>query len=85
MRPQRRVVQVNPLLHGIDGSRDIAASGVSYLFARTLDAKNVDLSPLGLVGALGDQQDKGEKKSLKGVNTLIEEEAISRGAPLEEC
>jgi len=74
-----RVVQVNPLLHGIDGSRDLAASGVSYLFARTLDAKNIDLSPLGLVGALGDQQDKGEKKSLKGVNTLIEEEATAAG------
>jgi len=73
------VVQVNPLLHGIDGSRDIAASGVSYFFAKTLDAKNVDLSPLGLVGALGDQQDKGEKKSLKGVNTLIEEEATAAG------
>ncbi len=74
-----RVVQVNPLLHGIDGSRDLAASGVSYFFARTLDAKNVDLSPLGLVGALGDQQDKGEKKSLKGVNTFIEEEATAAG------
>lgn len=74
-----RVVQVNPLLHGIDGSRDIAASGVSYFFAKTLDANNVDFSPLGLVGALGDQQDKGEKKSLKGINTLIEDEAIAAG------
>jgi single-stranded-DNA-specific exonuclease len=74
-----RIVQVNPLLHGIDGSRDIAASGVSYLFAKTLDPKNIDLAPLGLVGALGDQQDKGEKKSLKGVNTLIEDEAIAAG------
>lgn len=77
--PSPRVVQVNPLQHGIDGSRDIAASGVCYLFAKTLDAKNVDLAPLGLVGALGDQQDKGEKKSLKGVNTLIEEDATDAG------
>jgi len=74
-----RITQVNPLLHGIDGSRDIAASGVCYLFARTLDPHNVDLAPLGLIGALGDQQDKGEKKSLKGVNTLIEEEAKAAG------
>ena len=74
-----RVVQVNPHLHGIDGSRDIAASGVCYLFAKVIDPKNIDLSLLGLVGALGDQQDKGEKKSLKGVNTLIEEEAIAAG------
>jgi single-stranded-DNA-specific exonuclease len=75
----QRAMQVNPLLHGVDGSRDIAASGVSYLFAKTLDPRNVDLAPLGLVGALGDQQDKGEKKSLKGVNTLIEDEAIAAG------
>ena len=74
-----RVVQVNPHLHGIDGSRDIAASGISYLFAKELDPTNIELSPLGLVGALGDQQDKGEKKSLKGVNTLIEEEATAAG------
>ena len=73
------VIQVNPLLYGIDGSRDIAASGVCYLFAKTLDPRNVDLAPLGLVGALGDQQDKGEKKSLRGINTLIEEEAIAAG------
>jgi RecJ-like exonuclease len=74
-----KVVQVNPLLFNIDGSRDLAASGVSYLFAKELNPKNIDLSLLGLVGALGDQQDKGEKKSLKGVNTLIEEEAITAG------
>ena len=74
-----RVLQINPLLFGIDGSRDIAASGVCYFFAKTLDPKNVDLSLLGLVGALGDQQDKGEKKSLRGVNTLIEEEATAAG------
>jgi single-stranded-DNA-specific exonuclease len=77
--PLSRVTQVNPLLNGIDGSRDIAASGVCYFFAKALDPRNVDLSPLGLVGALGDQQDKGEKKSLKGVNTLIEEEATAAG------
>lgn len=77
--PPSNVMQVNPLFHGIDGSRDIAASGVCYLFAKTLDPRNVDLAPLGLVGALGDQQDKGEKKSLKGMNTLIEEDATAAG------
>src|SRR4030042_3342390 len=77
--PPSNVMQVNPLFHGIAGSRDIAASGVCYLFAKTLDPRNVDLAPLGLVGALGDQQDKGEKKSLKGMNTLIEEDATAAG------
>ncbi len=74
-----RVVQVNPLLYGIDGSREIAASGVCYLFAKTVDPKNIDLATLGIVGALGDQQDKGERKSLVGVNTSIEAEAEANG------
>jgi single-stranded-DNA-specific exonuclease len=73
------VVHVNPMLHGIDGARDIAASGISYLFAKALNPENVDLSCLGLVGALGDQQDKGERKSLAGLNTVIEEDATKAG------
>jgi len=73
------VVHVNPLLHGIDGARDIAASGISYLFAKATDPRNVDLSCLALVGALGDQQDKGDRKSLVGLNTVIEEDAAKAG------
>ena len=73
------VVHVNPMLHGIDGARDIAASGISYLFAKAMDPRNVDLSCLALVGALGDQQDKGGRRSLAGLNTIIEEDAAGAG------
>jgi single-stranded-DNA-specific exonuclease len=75
----RRVVQVNPMLQGIDGSRDIAASGVCYIFAKQVSEKNVNLALLGLIGGIGDQQDKGEKKSLRGLNTIIEVEAENHG------
>ncbi|MFP3951493.1 MAG: DHHA1 domain-containing protein [Candidatus Bathyarchaeia archaeon] len=70
-----RITQVNPMLHGIDGSRELAASGVCYMLANRVDDANRDLSPLGLLGAIGDQQDKGEKKSLLGLNVEIEEDA----------
>ena len=73
------IVHVNPMLHGIDGARGIAASGICYLFATEVDDGNRDLSCLGLVGALGDQQDKGERKTLTGLNTLIEEDAVKNG------
>lgn len=73
------IVHVNPMLHGIDGAREIAASGICYLFATEVDDGNRDLSCLGLVGALGDQQDKGERKTLTGLNTLIEEDAVKNG------
>jgi len=78
-READNIVHVNPMLHGIDGARDLAASGICYLFAREVDEGNRDLSCLGLVGALGDQQDKGERKTLTGLNTLIEEDAVRDG------
>lgn len=69
------IAHVNPLLNDLDGARGISGAGVSYLFAREISKKNVDLSTLGIVGALADQQDKGARKTLLGLNTLIEEDA----------
>lgn len=70
------IIHVSPMLHEIDGAREIAASGVCYFFAKALDPENVDLACLGLLGALGDQQDSGERKSLFGLNSIIEQDAI---------
>ncbi len=72
------IIHVSPMLHEIDGAREIAASGVCYFFAKALDPTNVELAALGLLGALGDQQDKGERKSLIGLNTVIEKDAIDK-------
>ncbi len=72
-------IQVNPHLCGIDGSRDLSGAGVAYLVAKTLDKNNVDLSYLGVVGALGDLQDKYEKRRLGGANEKIVEDAVNAG------
>jgi single-stranded-DNA-specific exonuclease len=69
------IVHINPILHEIDGAREIAASGISYILAKAIDPENSDLACLGLLGALGDQQDKGERKSLTGLNKIIEADA----------
>ena len=69
------IIHINPMLHEIDGARDIAASGVCYFLAKAIDPENIDLAELGLLGALGDQQDKGERKSLIGLNKIIEKDA----------
>ena len=74
-----RLVHINPMLHSIDGARDIAASGISYALAKRIDGANRDLSTLAIVGALGDQQDKGPKKTLTGLNTQIVKEAEEAG------
>ncbi len=73
------LVHVNPLNYDLDGARGVSGAGVAYLFARLVDHRNVELSTLGIVGALADQQDKGEKKALMGLNKRIEAEAVEAG------
>jgi single-stranded-DNA-specific exonuclease len=70
-------VQVNPHLQGIDGATDISGSGVAYFVAKALDRKNVDLSPIAIVGALGDMQDRYNQRQLGGLNQLIVDDAVN--------
>jgi single-stranded-DNA-specific exonuclease len=71
----KNFVQVNPHLHGIAGATDVSGSGVAYFVAKAVNSENVDLSPIALVGALGDMQDKNEERKLRGLNALIVEDA----------
>ncbi len=74
-----KIVQLNPHEFGIDGATLVSAAGVSYLVARALSEGNKDLSTLGIVGALGDMQDKNEERSLMGLNEILVEDAVSSG------
>lgn len=65
---------INPLLFGIDGGKEISGAGVTFFFAIALNKKNVDLSSLAIVGALGDMQDYNG--SLIGLNRKILDIAI---------
>ncbi|OFX16013.1 hypothetical protein A3K71_00820 [archaeon RBG_16_50_20] len=75
----KKVVQLNPHEFGIDGARLVSAAGVSYFVAREISAENKDLSALAIVGALGDMQDKNEKRALMGLNERLVEDGISSG------
>jgi single-stranded-DNA-specific exonuclease len=70
-------VQVNPHLHGIDGATEVSGSGVAYFVAKAVNAENVDLAPIALVGALGDMQDKNEQRKLHGLNEIIVKDAVA--------
>ncbi|MCL2690759.1 MAG: DHH family phosphoesterase [Candidatus Bathyarchaeota archaeon] len=72
-------VQVNPHEHDINGATDVSGSGVTYFVAKALNSKNVDLSPVALVGALGDMQDKYDQRSFGGLNELILNDAVQAG------
>jgi single-stranded-DNA-specific exonuclease len=73
----RNFIQVNPHLHGIDGATEVSGSGVSYFVAKAVNSRNIDLSPIALVGALGDMQDKREQRQLGGLNELIVRDAVT--------
>lgn len=62
---------INSWRFGIDGGTEICAGGMAFLAAKALDEKNVDLSSIAVISALGDRQDQGEKKSLLGKNYEI--------------
>jgi len=47
----------SPFDYGINGGNEISASGVAYLFAKTMSENNSDFLPLAIVGATGDMQD----------------------------
>jgi len=70
-------VQVNPHVFGIDGATKVSGSGVAYFVAKAVNSANVDLSPIALVGALGDMQDKCEQRKLCGLNELIVQDAVA--------
>lgn len=77
--PPQNIVHVNPLEFGFEGAREISGAGVTYFTAKSLSSENVDLAALAMVGALGDLQDKGEKRSLFGLNGMIVEDAAKIG------
>ncbi|MGA3296639.1 MAG: DHH family phosphoesterase [Candidatus Bathyarchaeia archaeon] len=78
--PQDQIVQLNPHDFKIDGARLISAAGVCYFVARELSQKNKDLSSIGIVGALGDMQDKNDQRALIGLNEILVQDGISSGS-----
>lgn len=67
---------INPYFYGIDGSTEISSSGICYFFSKTINKKNIDLSPIALVGATGDIQNRGPNYSFTGINSYILKDAI---------
>jgi single-stranded-DNA-specific exonuclease len=60
----------NPHLFGRDGSYELSGAGATYLVSKAICKKNIDLSSLAIVGAIGDLQDR-RFCELRGINTEI--------------
>jgi RecJ-like exonuclease len=61
---------LNPHLFNLEGSHDISGAGTTFLVSKCIDKKNIDFSPLAIVGAVGDLQDRKYCK-LQGTNQEI--------------
>ncbi len=72
IEPMRNLAHINPHLAGLDGTYELSASGTAYVFANAL-GNNVDLSPIAIVGAIGDKQ------KLIGGNAEILKEGVVNG------
>lgn len=72
----KNIININPHLFGIDGSKEIAGSGIVYLFASMLNKKYEDLAHIAIIGAIGDIQ---EERGFLRLNTKILEKAVEKG------
>ncbi len=71
---------INAWNYGYDGGVEACSSTMAYAFAKAFDERgNLDLSALAMVGALGDRQDKGDGRSLCGLNKVAVDDAVSKG------
>lgn len=70
---------INAWKYGMDGGTEVCAGGMAYLASRALDEKNSDLSAVAVVSALGDRQDRGQRKSFTGKNLEIANTAKEEG------
>lgn len=61
----QNILQLNPHLFGVNGAKELSASGVCYLVAREFGY--YDLSVLAITGAIGDMQ----HKPFSGLNKFI--------------
>ncbi len=71
---QETVAHINPHLFGLDGTRDVSGSGVTYLAVRPMG--HYELTGLAMVGAFGDMQGND---NITGVNHTIMQEGIKKG------
>ncbi|MDG6933897.1 MAG: DHH family phosphoesterase [Nitrososphaerota archaeon] len=67
---------LNASKFGFDGSKEISGSGLAYLVSKELLPNPNSAAWLAVVGALGDRQDIGPKRSLVGLNELFVQDAI---------
>ncbi|HDM66916.1 MAG TPA: DHH family phosphoesterase, partial [Thermoplasmatales archaeon] len=74
---------LNPHLFGLDGGIYISGAGVTYLVTRMLNRENKDLSPLAVIGACGDLQERRYRKLVGGNRVILDDGTSIRVIDIE--
>jgi len=69
--------ELNPHIFGLNGGKDVSASGLAYLVSKGMNTVDREAAYLAMVGAIGDRQESSQ--GFVGLNKLIAQEAIERG------
>lgn len=80
IRKSERIPQVNPHFHGLDGMREVSASGLSFLVCTAMDEKNWASAPLAIAGMFGDMQNLNGYSEINGgiIDGAIERKLVTR-------
>jgi len=69
--------ELNPHVFGLNGGKDVSASGLAYLVSKGVGVADHEAAYLALVGAIGDRQESAQ--GFAGINKLIAQEAMEKG------
>lgn len=69
--------ELNPHNFGINGGKEVSASGLAYLIAKKMNSMDHLAAYLAVSGAIGDRQE--DPQGFIGVNKAIVQEAVDRG------
>jgi single-stranded-DNA-specific exonuclease len=69
-------VSLNANTFGFDGSKEVSGAGLAYLISKELLPNPNSAAWMAVVGALGERQDVGPRRSFVGLNDLFVQEAV---------
>lgn len=75
IRDSEKVTLVNPHLFGIDGMKDVSASGLAFIVSTFINEKNWASAPIAISGLIGDMQ---HLHGYSAINSEIIDGAIHR-------
>ncbi len=73
LRESKSVIQINPHLFGLSGTKDLCGATTAWLFTLAMAEANLDLAGIALIGCIADRQHVG---GFEGINKALFGKAV---------